>query len=62
MKTEKEIREQLASAYNVLEKIDKDTPPGMGIWRSTRRYIDGLEWVLDEETHVEIILTSGDNT
>jgi len=54
MKTEKEVREQLEAAYVALGACDKEAPIGMGIWRTTRRYIEALEWVLDEEATVEI--------
>lgn len=54
MKTEQEVREQLAAAYGALEACDKEDPIGKGIWRTTKRYIDALEWVLEEGTTIEV--------
>ena len=56
MKTEKEIQDQLEAAYRALDACNKEDPIGMGIWRTTKRYIDALEWVLDEEPTIEVQL------
>lgn len=48
MKNEREIKKQISDAYQELERIAKEEAPLMGSWRSQRRYIDALEWVLDK--------------
>lgn len=42
------FQEQIDLAYKELELIAKETPPGNGAWRLQRRYIDGLEFAMDE--------------
>lgn len=43
----KKLQDQIDFAYRELG-ILKEEPPGSGAWRMQRRYIDGLEWALEE--------------
>jgi len=40
---------QIISAKKELERLEKQSP-GTGSWQIARRYIDGLEFLLDMET------------
>lgn len=41
---------QLKKANNELDRISKEVPSGMGIWTQQKRYICGLEFLLDKES------------
>jgi hypothetical protein len=43
----RKLQDQIDFAYKELG-ILKEDPPGSGAWRMQRRYIDGLEWALEE--------------
>ena len=51
MKTEKDIRARLFNAYNRLAYLDIDPnwTGGSGEWRSRKKEVDVLNWVLDLE-------------
>ena len=49
MKTEKQIRQHIDNWYKELRRIERDVPPGDCNWRQTKRYIEALQWVIDEE-------------
>ena len=50
MKTKEEIEKQLEKAYEHLERISQATSIGKGEWRAKKRYINALEWVLDQDS------------
>ncbi len=49
MKTKVEVKVQITAAYLELDRIGRMEPPGFGTWRMQRKYIDALEWVINDE-------------
>lgn len=43
------LKAQLELANKHLKRIELYLKPGKGIWRLQKRYIDGLEFLLDKE-------------
>jgi len=42
------LQGQIDDAYATLARIDRDIEPGSGAWREQRRYIDGLEFAMEQ--------------
>lgn len=43
------LKSQIALANDWLKRIELNVKHGKGIWRLQKRYIDGLEFLLDRE-------------
>jgi hypothetical protein len=43
------LNKQIFKSYEELEIIQKCVEPGHGIWTAQKRYIDGLEFLIDME-------------